>query len=199
MSGSLDVSLHLSLFICLPVCCLHLSPFLCFPVWLVVSVSLDVFLLVSLHLSPALPSGVRLSDVSFFAFTCLSSCVSRKVSPIYLSPFLTCFQSSVWICGGVRLFRLFAFACLPSVVSHQSYVFIMFLFVFRVCLCSFNPFASSCCLKIKSCSTFFFCISPLVSHPCLPLIVSDRIHMASQKIETPWHEKMLLVIHAVLT
>ena len=99
MSGSPDVSLHLSPLICpqfafLDVC-LYLSLSICFPVCLVLLGSLGYLsLLVSRHLSspwlvvsgffnvslPILSSGVRLSRCFFFACTCLSSFVSRNVS-----------------------------------------------------------------------------------------------------------------------
>ena len=123
---------------------LHLPPSICLPVWLVVSGSLDASLylfpfiwppflaggirlfgrissFVSLHLFPTLSSGVWLSGCLFRALTCLSSCVFRHVSPnLPVSRSLAINFSPVIVClsGGVRLFRLFAFVCHPSFVSH---------------------------------------------------------------------------------
>ena len=94
---------------CLPI---HLSPSLAGGARLSGFLSLNLH--VSLHLLPTLSSGVRLSGRLFFAFTCLSSCVSRNVFPkLFVSQF------SCLLSGGVWLFRLCTFACLPSFVSHH--------------------------------------------------------------------------------
>ena len=101
------VGLFGSVFTCLPI---HS----CLFVWLVMSGSLDVSSLVSLHVSPTLPSSVRLFGCLLLrALTCLSSCASGHVSPNFpkLSPI-------IGLPGDVRFFRLFAFVCLPSFVSH---------------------------------------------------------------------------------
>jgi hypothetical protein len=109
VSGSLDDSL-----------CLF--PVIWLPFWLVMSGSLDL----SLHLS-CLPSFVsravqwcpalRMSFVVCF-HSPLSSRASGHVSRNFPVSQLICLQSSVCLCGDVWLFRLFAFVCLPSFVSH---------------------------------------------------------------------------------
>ena len=152
--------------------CLILSPFFLAPslaggVWFLGCVSI----LVSLLFSPTLFSGVR-----------LSGCLCFHLSLII------CFESSFCLCGGFRLFRLFASVCLPSCVSHhlsptwsvsdviclQSYVclscgvlfwfyhdFNHLCFVFVSVLEFFkSAFVSSCCLKINSCSTTVLCVLP---------------------------------------
>ena len=96
---------------------LHLAPFLAGGIWLFGRISSFV----SLHLFPTLSSGVWLSGCLFRALTCLSSCVFRHVSPnLPVSRSLAINFSPVIVClsGGVRLFRLFAFVCHPSFVSH---------------------------------------------------------------------------------
>ena len=76
----------------------------------------------------------------------------------------------------------------------------MFLFVFRACLWSLLPL---CLLVVKIKIMFhhgfmrFYHLSPTCLLPCLPLIVSGT--NAVTKIEKVWHEKMLLVIHTVLS
>ena len=96
---------------------LHLAPFLAGGIRLFGRISSFV----SLHLFPTLSSGVWLSGCLFRALTCLSSCVFRHVSPnLPVSRSLAINFSPVIVClsGGVRLFRLFAFVCHPSFVSH---------------------------------------------------------------------------------
>ena len=141
--------------------------------------------------------------------------------PIYPSPnFIFCLQSSVCLYGGVRLFRLFAFVCVfhhlsltfclvlhlspkPLVSNHMSALvvvscssFVMILFVFRACLWSLLPL---CLLVVKIKIMFHHGFMRFTTYlpSCLPLIVSGT--NAVTKIETVWHEKMLLVIHAVLS
>ena len=137
MPGSL-VFLHLSrglagpaLWMSIFTCLLSPDVFLCwvslhfYPCVLVVTGSPDVCL--SSFICPTLSSGVRLSGCLLCAFTCLWPCVSGHASlatclPIYPFPnFIVCPQSPVCLCGDdVRLFRLFAFVCLPSFVCHLS-------------------------------------------------------------------------------
>jgi len=136
-----------------------------------------------IHLSPILASnlagGVRLFGCLFFAFTSLSSFVSCNSPNLSVSQ-LFCLQSSVCLSGRVRLFRhhFSPTICLLLDLSPKSFVsnhmsalvavscssFIMFSFVFRVCLCCSNPFVSSCCLKINHVAPGFLCVLSLVSH-----------------------------------
>jgi len=83
VTGSPDVCLHLSPFICLSVwlvvfgslgASLYLIPAIWLPFWLVVSGSLDVSLRLSSFICPTLSSGVRLSGCLLCAFTCLWPC-----------------------------------------------------------------------------------------------------------------------------
>ena len=145
---------------CLPVWLgLSGSPVIELPVWMVLSGSLDVFSLLSL--------------------------VSHQVSLAMCSQWI-CLQSSFCLCG-VRLYRLLAFACLPSFVCLSLF---------------FAPFVSSCCLNDKimfHCFTMFFFfvfyhVLPLVAY--LVYLLLSQIQMAWPKIETLWHQKMLLVVHA---
>ena len=158
VSGSPDVYLHLSPFVCLLVLllvsgsldvCLHLLPFMCLPGWLVVSGSPDVSpnfvssspfmcrllsgclsLLVSVHLSPSVASGIRLSaDVSLYLFCFIpkeiycwklgssilsweaSSCLLVLVpgslgDSLYLSPFI-CLPECLVVSGRMSLCTCF--------------------------------------------------------------------------------------------
>ena len=100
----------------------YLFPFICLPAWLV-SGSLDV----SLHLSPFICLPLCLvvsgsSDVfSLFHWSLiryLSPCVSQFICLPNVSQ-LICLESAVCLSGGVRLYRLFTFVCLPSFVPHH--------------------------------------------------------------------------------
>ena len=185
----LSSSLYLSPFTCLPVrpvlfgslnVSFYLFPFISLTVWLV-SGSLDVSSLVSLHLSPTLSSGILLFRCLFFVFTCLSSGISRHVSPKFFVSQLICLQSAVCLSGGVRLYRLFTFArvsstiCLSPSVSYficlRSHLSpILFVAVsswFNVCFVFVSVLYSLCIFwffqdKIRS--HYGFCVLPLVSH-----------------------------------
>ena len=139
------VCLHLSPYVCFPIWLMvsgssDVSQLICLPVWLAGGARLFVFTclptfvsqfggcvssLVSLHLSPALSSGIRIFGCLFFAFTCLSSGVSFHVSPILLVSQLICLQSRVCLCGGVGLYSLVIICLSPSVsyfICLRSYV-----------------------------------------------------------------------------
>ena len=155
----LSSSLYLSPFTCLPVwpvlfgslnVSFYLFPFISLTIWLV-SGSLDVSSLVSLHLSPTLSSGILLFRCLFFVFTCLSSGISRHVSPKFFVSQLICLQ---WWCPALSLVHLCVCVfhhlsltiCLLLHLSPKSSVadpisggIIMISCVFRVCLCSLLP------------------------------------------------------------
>jgi len=163
-----------------------------------------VSLLVSLHLSPTLSNGVRLSGCLFLAFTCPSSFVSCNVPPNLSGSQVICLQLSVCLSGGVRLFRLFAFVCLPSLslticllldLSPKSLVFnhmcalvavscpsfIMMSFVFRVCLCSLNPIMfHHGFMRFTTCLPLVSHLSPTRLLTCFPLIISDTNFVAKK-------------------
>ena len=176
---------------------LYLSPVIWILLWLVASGSPDASLLVSsCLLFFGSQSGWWCLVPWMCLFTCLPSFLSHFVQwcPALRMSFLCfhlsliiCFESSFCLCGGFRLFRLFASVCLPSCVSHhlsptwsvsdviclQSYVclscgvlfwfyhdFNHLCFVFVSVLYFLNPFVSSCCLTIKSCSTTVLCVLP---------------------------------------
>ena len=148
---------------------LYVFPFIGPPFWLVGPSSLDVSrhlspFIVSLHLSPALSIGIWLSGCLLRAFSCLSSCVSRRVSPNLSVSTLICLHRSALVVSG-------SFACSPLCVFHHVSLtfhhvsslvlhlspkpfvsnhmsalvavscssFIMTLFVFCACLCSLLP------------------------------------------------------------
>ena len=188
---------------------------------------MSIFTCLPIHLSPSLAGGVRIFGCLFFAFTCLSSCVSRHVSPSFIACLLICLQASV--CLSLLVVVSGSFACsLLCVFHHLSLTFCLVVhlspkscvsnhmsalvalscsivlwfllcFVFVLVLYSLCVFLFS---QDKSMFHHFFCVyhwSPTCLLPCLPLIFSDTVQMPWQKIETVWHEKCCLsVIHAVL-
>ena len=161
--------------------------FTCLPVWRMCLSSL-----VSLHLSPALSSGIRLVfGCLFFAFTSLSSGVSFHVSPNLFVSQLICLQSRVCLCvvsGFIVLSSFVSHHLSPtsSVSDHMSALvavscssFIMISFVLRVCLCSLLPCVFLLPQDKIMLHNIFLCVLPLVSHlsptlsptcllPCLP-------------------------------
>ena len=187
MSDSLDV-------------CLHLFPK--FPD----VVSCCSSLLVSLDVSPSVPSGVPLFGcvsalVALHLFPALSICVRLRMSFLCFHldlSLIMCLAPSVsyFIC-----FRIHAFPviCLPwwrcpaLVSSWFDLCFVLVSVLYFLCVFLL--------LKIKSCSTMASCVLPLVSHlsPILSLSYCLRYKCHYIKIETVWHENMLLVIHAGLS
>jgi hypothetical protein len=83
---------------------------------------MSIFTCLPIHLSPSLAGGVRIFGCLFFAFTCLSSCVSRHVSPSFIACLLICLQASV--CLSLLVVVSGSFACsLLCVFHHLSLTF----------------------------------------------------------------------------
>lgn len=194
-----------------------MSVFTCFPNFPIHSSSSHVLsgsdvvsccssLLVSLDVSPSVPSGVPLFGcvsalVALHLFPALSICVRLRMSFLCFHldlSLIMCLAPSVsyFIC-----FRIHAFPviCLPwwrcpaLVSSWFDLCFVLVSVLYFLCVFLL--------LKIKSCSTMASCVLPLVSHlsPILSLSYCLRYKCHYIKIETVWHENMLLVIHAGLS